>query len=184
MNIISKNKRSRYRGEKVAKVILSYLKKEDKVLDLGLGYGFIAENLKNQGIDIIGADINDYNQTDIKNHIYRGTLPFKSNQFDVVLLIDTLHHSDDEQLLLSEANRVGKRLIVLEPVYTNSIQHFLMDLHDFLSTFRYNELNRANFKTKKQWLNIFEIKGFIVEYKWMPSVFIYNPETEYIFTLR
>ena len=91
-----------------------------RVLDVGCGDGLIGSLIQanRPDLDLSGIDIA---VREGENHIpvseFDGlSIPFASNAFDVVMLVDVLHHADEPMTLLGEAARVARRAIVLKDV--------------------------------------------------------------------
>jgi SAM-dependent methyltransferase len=86
-------------------------------LDVGCGDGrldvLLAQarpDLSFQGIDVLIQP-----QVSIPVQPFDGhTIPYGPGSFDVVLLVDTLHHTNDPMSLLREAARVARRAIVIK----------------------------------------------------------------------
>jgi len=88
------------------------------ILDVGCGEGFTLEKLRNMGIGerLVGVDFsesaieighNAHPELDLKiGSIYE--IPFKDNQFDLVICTEVLEHLDDPKKALSELARVCK----------------------------------------------------------------------------
>lgn len=98
------------------------------VLDIGTGSGIYANYLTRSGHSVTAID----NQAEFvraakrkypkvsfqKASAYK--LPFKKNQFDTVVLFDVIEHLDDVKVL-TEAMRVGKRLIISVPLENSPV---------------------------------------------------------------
>ncbi len=93
------------------------------VLDVGCGNGIMAEEFKRSFMcNITGTDILNY----IENNIpftqmpSEHTLPFITKSFDIVTIIDVLHHTDNytQATLIKEAKRVGKKVLIIETAQT------------------------------------------------------------------
>ena len=134
-----------------------------KVLDIGAGRGFIAENIaKKRKVKITLLDVIDFNQTDLPFVLYDGKrIPFSNNSFDVSLLICMFHHCDNPENVLKEAIRVSKsRLIVIEDRYDNWWQKKLLIFLDILFNLPHfikppRENMPFNFKKDSEWQAIF-----------------------------
>ena len=111
-----------------------FIKKDSRVLDVGIGPGFTAEYIKQnrQGIDIEGLDILDLRKTEnINITLYNGTrFPWQENVFDTTLLFYTLHHIKWPGLILDEITRTTKGNIII-------IEEFRTEGNDILRDERY-----------------------------------------------
>src|SRR5687767_5194984 len=86
-------------------------------------------------------------------------LAFKSDSFDVVFLIFTLHHITNPMRALQEGLRVAnKMLIVLEDVYQNQPELQLLKILDWYGNILISkDMNSPfNFKTENEWKSVFE----------------------------
>ena len=147
---------------KIALQLKDFIKKRDRVLDIGLGNGYVAKQIKEHyKIYMEGVDVVDYNETDIKNTIYDGThLPFKDKSFDCTLILQTLHHCTDQIRVLKEAKRVSrKRIIIMEDIYNNFFEKMTTFLHDYISNKRKGINCPYYFHNKEEWKSIFNKLG-------------------------
>jgi ubiquinone/menaquinone biosynthesis C-methylase UbiE len=98
-----------------------------RVLDVGCGFGSLANNLRLKGFDAVGVDMLDefieigkgrYPAADLRV-VQDATLPFPDKSFDTVVLKDTIHHvfaEGDLAAFLTDLNRVCRqRIIVIDP---------------------------------------------------------------------
>ncbi|GAG29871.1 unnamed protein product [marine sediment metagenome] len=154
------------RAKNITSQMKGFIKKGEKVLDIGLGNGFVANQMRYYyNVHIEGVDIIDYNKTDIKNTIYDGVnLPFKDNSFDCVLILQTLHHCTDQTQVLKEGERVSKkRIIIMEDIYNNFFEKITTFIHDYISNKRKGVDCPYYFHSKKEWKNIFDKLGLKLE---------------------
>jgi ubiquinone/menaquinone biosynthesis C-methylase UbiE len=103
-----------------------FMKKSEKVLDLGCGQCIISKRLKDKGFNVTSVDVSARSlYPDIKPIIYDGyKLPFKDKEFDACLIIAVLHHTPVPELVLKEALRVSKKVIIREDIYSNKFDQF------------------------------------------------------------
>lgn len=110
--------------------LLSLVKKKDKILEAGCGFGQWVISLKRQGFNILGIDIAantiqmlKKNYPDLKVYIADvEDLPFKDKSFNVYLSFGVIEHfRDGPQKVLREARRVLKKdgLLYLTVPYLN-----------------------------------------------------------------
>jgi alkylated DNA repair protein alkB family protein 8 len=106
------------------KFLFDYLKKGDKVLDLGCGNGRFYPWFQEKGVAYVGIDFSSSLIEIAKKKFPEGKfylgnaleLPFKNNEFDVLFAIALLHHIPSNELRLKvilEAKRVLKKKGIL-----------------------------------------------------------------------
>lgn len=147
---------SRPRVKAILGEIMPYLKKGDRILDIGSGSCVVAKGLKDSGYEITLLDVVDKSAyPDFRPIIYDGkNIPFSDNSFDVALLITVLHHTKEPVGILKEAVRVAPRIIVMEDLYNGPFQKYLTFAMDSF-------LNREFFghphtnKTEREWEKVF-----------------------------
>lgn len=137
-------------------LVVPFLKSKDKIIDLGAGTGIYSQLLKGKGFNVQPVDIKDYSYySDIGMCLYDGKhLPFKDNEFDVCLLRSVLHHTPDPKVVLKEAIRVSKKLIIHENVVTNIFQRYYTYLIDCIMNKELIEPHTN--KTDKEWKMLFK----------------------------
>lgn len=94
------------------------------VLDVGCGDGTIASLIlqRRPDISIRGIDVLVRPETNIPVDPFDGEhLPYDDKTVDVVSFIDVLHHTNDPTVLLKEAKRVARSMIVLKDHTMNGI---------------------------------------------------------------
>jgi len=102
-------------GDIITKTAISYSSKGDYVLDVGCGGAGLIINLAKQGAECCGIDPlreisllrakENVNKENVKLHLCQAvgeSLPFKNNSFNMVLLLSTLQHVNDQNKVLAE----------------------------------------------------------------------------------
>lgn len=101
-------------------------KKNDIILDIGGGTGYLANKISDRCKKVIVLDSSSKMLEQTKKYKKRNltvrkadalSIPYKNNYFDAVLFIDSLHHIKKIDAALKEARRVLKkngRIIILE----------------------------------------------------------------------
>lgn len=92
------------------------------VLDAGCAKGYLVYALRQLGVDACGIDASEYAVSqaleEVKDRIKQGLiqkLPYKDNQFDVVICFDVMEHIPEDEVdkVLSEFVRVAKKYVVI-----------------------------------------------------------------------
>lgn len=138
------------------------------ILDIGSGEGTFGDALK---AIIPGARVVSLDNT---GKYHRGqtpfvvasaeALPFKDKEFDVSIMIYSLHHFVDPEKALREAKRVSNKIVVQEPA------HRIRWMRRFIST---------HTKTDKEWQELFSKAGLTVTRKKRRIGFPFIPTHEY-----
>jgi len=128
----------------LARTLAPRLAEGSSLLDLGCGDMSLAAALASRrGLGrCVGADIWPARQTPPGELEYtqiesRGPLPWRTGEFDTVLLVDTLHHAAVPEGLLSEAVRVGHRVLVKDHLEYGLFSRSVLRLLDYLGNHAY-----------------------------------------------
>ena len=101
----------------LAAAVAPLLPPSARVLDIGSGDGRLSEEVQRRRPETIitGVDVLVRPGCRIPTTAFDGeTVPFPDGTFDVVLLIDVLHHTDSPELLLKEALRVTRNIVIVK----------------------------------------------------------------------
>jgi len=90
----------------------------DKLLIIGIGYGFVVDILKRNIPEVKTLDIDKKLSPDIVSSV--GDMPLENNSFDVILCAEVLEHLPFERFerILSELKKVSRKYVIL------SLPHF------------------------------------------------------------
>jgi ubiquinone/menaquinone biosynthesis C-methylase UbiE len=145
-------------AEKACEKIKPFIKKREKILDVGCGSGIFAKKLEEKlGVEIFGIDVFDGRICDIPFLIFDGKkIPFPDNFFDSVLLSFVLHHCENDFEILKEAKRVAKKIFIFEDLPEGVFGKTYCFLHWFSWSLLFGNFSKFNFRTKKEWEKIFE----------------------------
>ncbi|MGH9628878.1 MAG: class I SAM-dependent methyltransferase [Bryobacteraceae bacterium] len=139
-----------------------YLDRNDTVLDIGAGTGWVAKRLsERKGCQITLVDVLDCNETELPLHIYDGeTLPYASKTFDVALLVFVLHHTLNHEQMLREAARVARRaVIVVEDTPANPFERFVEWFWDSVLSIEHRFFAPHNYRRMSGWRELFRDLG-------------------------
>jgi alpha-1,6-mannosyltransferase len=136
------------------------------LVDIGAGNGGLAHALMGRGHPVTAVDVKDISFfEDVKPIVYDGKrLPFADRSFDVALLITVLHHTPDPDAILAEAKRVGRRVVVMEDIYRNSVQERLTHFTDSLVNLEFHGHPHTN-RTDAGWREAFARLGLRVTHE-------------------
>jgi SAM-dependent methyltransferase len=101
----------------LARHLVEVIPRNATVLDVGAGDGLLAKRIEAERRDLrmYGVDVLVRPKTHIPVRQFDGVLlPFADDAFDAVMLVDVLHHADDQQALLREVARVARRSVVIK----------------------------------------------------------------------
>lgn len=105
----------------LSRIISSNLESGDRVLDIGSGFGELAEKVATQckaegkEIQIEGLEKFPRGEEKVKTYAFDGyEMPFSDDAYDVVMLADVVHHEEDYMKLLQEAVRVSSKYVIIK----------------------------------------------------------------------
>lgn len=134
-----------------------YLSSKGRIIEIGGGSCDIANILIHDGYKVKVVDIQDLSLfKQIKPIIYNGVnIPFSDKSFDVALLVTVLHHIHKSEIVLKEAQRVAKKVIIVEEVYKDNLQKYLTFLMDSITNLEFIGHPHSN-KTDLEWKSQFK----------------------------
>lgn len=97
--------------------VAAFLPTGASVIDVGTGDGWLAQQVLSRRSDLRWTAVDTLARpyTHLPVQLFDGThLPFADKTFDVALLVDVLHHTEDPMVLLREAVRVARRSILIK----------------------------------------------------------------------
>lgn len=138
-----------------------YLKKGDRLLDIGSGTCNIVDTLQKTGYDVTALDIDNLSFIPaITPELYDGKkIPYPDKHFDVSLIITVLHHTTNSEQIIKEAARVASKIIIIEDIYANNIQKYLTYFLDSLLNLEFRGHPHAN-RTDQAWKELFLSYGY------------------------
>lgn len=148
---------SPFRSKLIVKYFKPWIKKNQKILDIGCGTGIttkaIIENFK---VSVTGCDVKNYLLSNIPFYKIskKGKLPFRNKSFDLAMLNDVLHHVDKsyQTHIIKEALRVAKKVLIFEAEPTISAKVF----DTILNKLHYSSLDTPlTFRSGNDWQELF-----------------------------
>jgi len=90
----------------------------------------------------------------------------------VSLILTVLHHTNNPTVIIKEAARVSKRIIIIEDIITTVYQKYLTYSMDCLLNFEFFNHPHTN-KTKEGWERLFQTLGLQVKDRRIDNWFKY-----------
>ena len=148
------------------------------VLDIGCGDGTIGSLLAQlrQDISIQGVESLVRPECKIECRAFDGALlPFPDGEFDVCIFVDVLHHTQDPSVLLREAARVSRSLVLVKDhLDENILDDLTLRLMDWVGNRPHGVALTYNYQSRKEWSEHF-LKCRLVETIWTTRVPLYPP---------
>ncbi len=145
----------------VVKELLKLMPKNARVLDVGCDDGNLAVMLMGKRPDLVikGVDVQEHREAKIPRKLYDGVnLPYEDDSFDVVMVVDVLHHiKGDIAPLLKEMRRVTRKYVLIKDHMANDrVGKFLLSLADFWANMPFGVGCPFNFQSEEDWHRYFK----------------------------
>jgi len=146
------------------------LKSDSKVLDVGCGKGFLLYEMKLllPKLDVKGIDVSEHGLRNAKKevkpflnkHKAQDSLPFKDNEFDLVISLGTLHNLRlfDLQKSLKEIERVGRQGYIMLESYRNEQELFNLQCW---------ALTAESFFDEEEWIWLYKHFNYTGDYEFI-----------------
>jgi SAM-dependent methyltransferase len=139
----------------LAKVLAEQIPQGAAVLDIGCGDGTIAALIVQARPDISmqGVEVLPRADCQIPCSSFDGnTLPFGERSFDVAMLVDVLHHTSDVSVLLREAARLSRQIVLLKDhLSENAFDHATLRFMDWVGNRPHGVTLTYNYQSRAQW---------------------------------
>jgi len=137
------------------------------VLDIGCGDGQLAATLGTLRPDLTltGVEISPRPHCQIPVSGFDGReLPFGNGRFDAALLVDVLHHTADPGVLLGEAGRVARHVVLVKDHFREGFgAQATLRLMDEVGNRRHGVALPFNYLSRREWDALFARCGLTVQ---------------------
>lgn len=135
------------------------------VLDVGCGDGTIDYLISRQlpAVSIQGIDVLLRPSVRIPVRKFDGVhIPYEDASFDVVMFVDVLHHTDAPVLLLQEAKRVGRSIVIKDHFRQGLAAGATLRFMDWVGNAHHDVALPYNYWSPAQWASAFNRVGLKV----------------------
>ena len=154
-----------------------------RILDVGCGDGTLDLLIARQrpDVSIVGVDVLVRPNTQIPVRPFDGThIPYPDASFDVVMFVDVLHHTADPLLLLREAKRVGKMILIKDHFREGLFAGTRLRFMDWVGNAHHGVALPYNYWPRNEWSSAFSQLGLnIIEMR--TSLGLYPAPASWVF---
>jgi SAM-dependent methyltransferase len=172
------------RVDVLASILASVVPGGGRVLDVGCGDGSIAAALMAERPDLTvdGVDVLVREDTKVPVTAFDGhTLPFDDAAYDVVTLVDVLHHTTDPAHSLAEAGRVaGRAVVVKDHVVDGLLARPTLRLMDWVGNRGHDVVLAYNYLDATQWRDVAR-RAELVEVRRLERLHLYPAPFTWLF---
>lgn len=171
------------RIQRLTRILSTVLPHNVSMLDVGCGDGLLDREIKKQRPDlaVAGIDVLLRPQTHIPVTQFDGFhIPYRDKTFDIVMLIDVLHHAADPEQLMSECLRVSKTgIIIKDHIANNKFQFYMLKFMDWTGNASHGVRLPYNYWSAQKWNSQYQrmqLKKILYQtdlhlYPWPASLF-------------
>jgi len=150
----------------LARHLAELLPRASTVLDVGSGDGLLARRIMDLRPDvrISGVDVLARPTVHLDVQLFDGVhLPFPASSFDVVMMVDALHHASRQDDLLREMARVTRRRVVIKDhLASGFLAHSTLRFMDWVGNCRHGVALPYSYWSPDRWERGFANAGLRV----------------------
>ena len=135
----------------------SAIQPRSRILDIGAGKGLLAQAMARQlNARVTMVDVASYNQSDLPLTVCDSrALAFANDSFDYAILSFVLHHTCNPDVILCEALRVARAVIVIENDVCGTLRQWLTRAIDSWPALRYGTPPCYVAQPRDAWMKLF-----------------------------
>ncbi|MFH0875644.1 MAG: class I SAM-dependent methyltransferase [archaeon] len=149
--------------KKLSKTISTLCEDNSYILDYGCDSGLASSLIMkyNPSLRIVGIDIQENRPSKIPRKIFDGErIPYEDNTFDIVIVLDVLHHTRNISKQLRELKRVTKKYIIIKDhISYGWFSEHLLSCSDFITNLPNGVTCEFNFPRLSEWESMFKDNG-------------------------
>ena len=141
-------------------LVRPWLSPGDRLLEIGSGPGSVLHEFRRAGLAVDALDVADSSfSAALKPALYDGqTMPYEDGAYDTALLLTVLHHVPDPDLILGEAARIARRVIIIEDVFESAWQRKYTKVADSITNLEFFGHPHSN-RSDVEWRSTFDRLG-------------------------
>jgi SAM-dependent methyltransferase len=142
----------------LANHLVGLIPENSRILDVGCGDGKIDSLILQQRPDVAieGIDVLVRPRAHIPVKSFEGTtIPYPDGSFDAAMFIDSLHHTEDPLVLLKEAARVAKIVLIKDHFREGILSNAILRFMDWVGNAHHGVVLSYNYWSKAQWERAF-----------------------------
>lgn len=145
------------RSRTLARHLSEFVPHGASILDVGCGDGLIDRMIMDQtGAAVEGIDTLVRPHTHVPVRLFDGlTLPCPKRSFDLVMLVDVLHHTQNPQILLAEAARIGRSVLIKDHLRNGFLAESTLRLMDWVGNAHHEVALTYNYLSEAEWDHAF-----------------------------
>lgn len=168
----------------LSSLLAQLIPRKARVLDVGCGDGLVAHLIMTMRPDtqVEGIDVLIRDKSFIPVAKYDGrVIPYPDRSFDLVMVVDVLHHTLEPMVLLREAARVtSKAVIIKDHTLDGLLAGPTLRFMDWVGNARFHISLPYNYWPRQKWSQAFESLGLITDV-WIQDLKLYPWGANWVF---
>jgi len=173
-----------HRVRALSSVLTGLIPPGASVLDVGAGDGRIGQMIASArpDVELSAIDRTVRKETVIPVREFDGrVIPFPDRSWDVVMLLDVLHHAEQPRELLREAARVSRRsVLVKDHLLQGRFARPVLSFMDWVGNRRHGVTLPYSYWTRERWLDEFGRLHLDIA-AWNDRLALYPPPLRWVF---